>query len=92
MPTDKETAILSRLIAEASVLAGGQHPCAVLGHKWVFMGGASRSLEGGGYCSVPVYECEACGDCDYGDNPEAAAIMAEHQRDALDAWEGVKNG
>jgi hypothetical protein len=22
-------------------------------------------------CSVPVHECAVCGDCDYGDNPEA---------------------
>lgn len=61
---------LARLIAEASVLAGGDHPCHILGHKWAFRGGAWCGCEGGS-CSVPVHECEACGDCDYGDNDEA---------------------
>ncbi len=64
------TVLLSRLIAEASVLAGGAHPCSVLGHKWVFSGGANCGCPDGG-CSVPVYECDACEDCDYGDNVEA---------------------
>jgi hypothetical protein len=78
-------AILSRLIAEASVLAGGQHPCAVLGHKWVFRGCAGRERPNGGYYSVPVHECEACGDCDYGDNPEADEIAALVQAEDVDA-------
>lgn len=57
------------------MLAGGEHPCAVLGHRWVFIGGASRTLSDGGYCSVPVHECEACGDCDYGENEDAEEIV-----------------
>jgi hypothetical protein len=67
---------LDRLIAEASVLAGGDHPCSVLGHKWQFMGGASCGCSDGG-CSVPVCECEVCGDCDYGDSAEADQIRSE---------------
>jgi hypothetical protein len=61
---------LSRLIAEASVLAGGKHPCAVLGHKWVSTGGANCGCRDG-CCSVPVHQCDSCGDYDYGDNDEA---------------------
>ena len=68
---------LDRLIAEASALAGGDHPCNILGHRWRFSGGASRTLSSGNYCSVPVYECDACGDCDYGENEEAIKIMQE---------------
>lgn len=80
---------LERLIAEASVLAGGDHPCSVLGHKWAFRGGRNCGCEGDGpdgywhgRCSVPVYECEACGDCDYGDNAEAAEAQARCKEDA----------
>ncbi len=65
-----ETAPLDRLIAEASVLAGADHPCSVLGHKWAFSGGANCGCPDGG-CSIPVHECDACGDCDYGDNADA---------------------
>ena len=66
-----ETTYLDRLIAEASVLAGGMHPCDVLGHRWRFSGGAGCGCEGGS-CSVPVHDCEVCGDCDYGENGEAS--------------------
>ncbi len=61
---------LTRLIAEASVLAGGQHPCAILGHQWTSIGGrqcpyASDAAEPN--CSQTVYFCAAC-DCeDYGE-------------------------
>jgi len=76
---------LSRLIAEAAVLAGGRHPCNVLGHKWRHVGGAWCGCEGrdsagdrwSGSCSVPVHECEGCGDCDYGDNAEARETRIE---------------
>ena len=70
---------LDRLIAEASVLAGGKHQCAVLGHVWTFVGGKSCDCApmNGNCCSIPVYECSACGDCDYGENPEAAEIRLE---------------
>ncbi|MGY0790893.1 hypothetical protein ACW7BJ_16125 [Azospirillum argentinense] len=26
---------------------------------------------------MPVHRCEACGDCDYGDNTEAAEVQAD---------------
>jgi hypothetical protein len=69
---------LHRLIAEAQVLAGGLHQCAALGHKWIFMGGAHCGCDDGcGACSVGVYECESCGDCDYGDNDEADEIRRD---------------
>jgi hypothetical protein len=70
------TTILDRLIAEASVLAGGEHPCSVLGHKWKHIGGRNCGCRNG-HCSFPVHECEACGDCDYGDNAEAREIKLE---------------
>lgn len=66
----RPTTELDRLIAQAGVLAGGDHPCTVLGHKWEHRGGANCGCPDG-HCSVPVHECKGCGDCDYGDNPEA---------------------
>lgn len=61
---------LDRLIAEASVLAGGQHQCAVLGHKWKSVGGrrcpyATELAEP--MCSQTVYQCESCEAFDYGE-------------------------
>jgi hypothetical protein len=81
----RNTTDLTRLIAEASVLAGAPHPCTVLGHRWRFKGGRNcgcewRDEDGGtstGSCSVPVYECDACGYCDYGHNAEAAERIKE---------------
>lgn len=64
---------LDRLIAEAATLAGGQHPCRILGHKWAFYGCRNCGCEDGS-CSFPVHRCESCGDWDYGDNDEAAEI------------------
>jgi hypothetical protein len=66
---------LDRLLAEAAVLGGGKHPCAVLGHVWIFAGGSNCGCLDGS-CSVPVHECSACGDCDYGENNEAVEIRA----------------
>lgn len=79
-----ETTDLTRLIVEASVLAGAPHPCSVLGHRWAFRGGRNCGCEGTdaegyrwtGSCSMPVYECEACGDCDYGDSVESRERVA----------------
>jgi hypothetical protein len=67
---------LERLAAEAAVLAGGHHPCAILGHKWKFVGAAGCGCLDG-CCSVPVSECTSCGDCDYGDTAEADEIRAK---------------
>lgn len=71
---------LSRLIAEAIVLAGGEHQCAVLGHDWSFVGGTNACCALGPlncHCSIPVHECVSCGDCDYGDNDEANQVRAD---------------
>lgn len=76
---------LGRLVAEATTLAGGPHPCHVLGHRWRFHGGAwcgcgGRDADGNrwsGGCSVPVHRCEACGAYDYGDNTTSDSIRAE---------------
>ena len=67
--------VLQRLAAEAVALAGGDHPCDILGHRWIFDGGAGCGCEDG-CCSVPVHRCEQCGDHDYGDNAEADALRA----------------
>lgn len=64
------TTELERLVAEATSLAGGHHPCAVLGHRWTFAGGMNCGCPDGS-CSVPVNRCASCGDHDYGDNEEA---------------------
>ena len=69
MSADQTT--IGRLIAEASVLAGGDHPCAILGHVWVHIGGTNCGCHPDAQCSVPIHECSACGDVDYGDNDEA---------------------
>lgn len=78
------SAALIRLIAEASVAAGGEHPCTVLGHKWIFSGGANCGCPGG-LCSISVYECEACGDCDYGNNAEAIETREDCAIRSIDA-------
>ena len=61
---------LRRLIAEAEVLAGGEHPCAVLGHKWKMIGGRACPFKDEGCgASQAVERCEACGEWDYGVAP-----------------------
>lgn len=50
-------------------------PCKDFGHDWYFHGGRNAGCGEGCNCSVPVYSCRKCGDCDYGDNPEAAEIV-----------------
>lgn len=46
-------------------------PCREFGHTWVSLGGANCGCHKDACCSVPVNQCTKCGDCDYGDNPEA---------------------
>lgn len=58
-----EVARIEREIAAA--------PCKEVGHRWKSIGGANCGCKGGN-CSVPVYECTVCKDCDYGENAEAA--------------------
>ena len=58
--------------------------CMETGHDWRFIGGCNASCERGDDCgcSVSVHECSKCGDCDYGDNPEAVEIRAACARRA----------
>lgn len=70
---------IERLIAEAKVLAGGQHRCSILGHNWIHVGGTSCGCEVDG-CSIPVYECKFCGDSDYGENQESVEIRNNCQQ------------
>ena len=42
--------------------------CAKAGHKWKHLGGKNCGCFEGSSCSLPVHECEVCGDCDYGEN------------------------
>ena len=71
------TRSLERLAAEATSLAGGDHQCALLGHQWKFIGCMACCCNGEGECSLPVHECEACGDCDYGENQHAEDARAD---------------
>ena len=91
---------LARLEREAA-----HATCAELGCKMVSTGGANcgcvfpyEDAQGShaiaGSCSVPVYHCERCGDCDYGQNNEAAEVRrlcAEQNPDPADDAEfGMK--
>lgn len=59
-----EVARLEREVAGAT--------CRELGrHTWVHLGGSNAGCSRDCNCSVPVYQCTVCGDCDYGDNKEA---------------------
>lgn len=55
--------------------------CAQLGeHDWQLLGGRNAGCNDDCRecsCSVPVYQCARCGDCDYGENTEAEKIMAD---------------
>lgn len=61
-------AALKRLAATAT--------CAEVGHRWKFIGARNAGCDRDCQCSVPVNECEACGDCDYGAPAEADVIAA----------------
>lgn len=52
-------------------------PCLEVGHRWYSYGGANAGCGEGCGCSVPVNMCAVCGDCDYGDNEEAAKTREE---------------
>lgn len=51
------------------------HPCE-RGHSWSEIGGRNCGCNTDAQCSVPVHECEVCGDCDYGENAQAADVLA----------------
>lgn len=51
------------------------------GHDWESIGGANCGCKDGA-CSVPVYQCRVCRDCDYGENEEAREarkLCGEHR-------------
>lgn len=50
-------------------------PCAQAGHDMQHKGGRNAGCSDWCSCSVPVFECTRCGDCDYGENEEARAVM-----------------
>ena len=56
-------------------------PCKEYGHDWHLLGGRNAGCADNCNCSVPVYRCRKCGDCDYGDNPEAAEIILTCEED-----------
>lgn len=89
-------------LAEAEALADrlrrqiAAAKCTEVGHRWKHIGGKNCGCEGvdadgskwHGSCSVPVYECEVCKDCDYGDNQEArdhktACAAVDHDQEWL---------
>lgn len=75
-----EVARLERIAAAAT--------CRELGkHDWQSTGGKNAGCGYSGCgCSVPVYVCARCGDCDYGDNDEARETVSQcaGREDALD--------
>lgn len=54
-----------------------QGPCREYGHDWQSHGGRNAGCSADCRCSVPVSICRKCGDCDYGDTPEADRIRAD---------------
>lgn len=54
-----------------------QLACAQGDHRWKFIGCGGCCCDDIGGCSLPVHQCEECGDCDYGDNPESDEIRAK---------------
>lgn len=65
----REVARLERAVARSS--------CSEVGHRWKHIGGrnAGCDLADRCCCSVPVHECEVCGDCDYGESDEAIEVL-----------------
>lgn len=68
-----DAGLLEKAIAAAS--------CGEAKHEWKFIGcgGCCCDLGDGlfGGCSLPVHECENCGDCDYGENEESEQIRTD---------------
>lgn len=50
--------------------------CPAAGHRWRHIGGRNAGCDSHCSCSVPVYCCDDCRDCDYGDNDEAHEKIA----------------
>lgn len=53
--------------------------CRFGAHRWRFIGckPCDCSYQSAYGCSVPVYTCDICNDCDYGDNDEARKVKLE---------------
>ncbi|RWC91701.1 MAG: hypothetical protein EOS72_03330 [Mesorhizobium sp.] len=71
-----------------------EHPCTT-GHQWRHIGGSNCGCHPDSACSVPVHECAACGEFDYGDNAEAgetrgACPEVEECRAKAPAYEGLQ--
>lgn len=48
------------------------------GHSWISLGGCNAACDDDDCnCSIPVYTCSVCGECDYGENSEAAEIRRQ---------------
>lgn len=47
------------------------------GHNMRHIGGCNAGCHEDCGCSVPVYACSLCGDCDYGDNNDADKTRAD---------------
>jgi len=61
-------------VARLERLAGAA-TCREMGaHDWKFEGGCNAGCDEHCGCSVDVHVCKRCGDCDYGDTPEADEI------------------
>ena len=46
-------------------------------HRMISLGGRNCGCHDYSACSLPVHECADCGACDYGENEEAAQIVAD---------------
>ena len=75
-----DTARLGQELADAEARVAqlkrqiAQGTCGEVGHDWKHVGGCSAACCEHCGCSVPVYTCTKCGDCDYGDNDEADRV------------------
>lgn len=54
-------------------------------HDWRHIGGCNAGCDDYYVCSVPVNECAKCGDCDYGQNPDADEIRERCSGERIDA-------
>jgi hypothetical protein len=50
------------------------------GHSWKSVGGRNAGCDDWCHCSIPVHQCDVCGEIDYGDNEEARDTMAACKR------------
>lgn len=60
-------------------IAGAE--CSIVGHDWKHIGGRNAGCCFECWCSVPVYECRKCKDCDYGENADASEVKRKCRDD-----------